>query len=228
MNSLIMKPVEIKQAAPRYIVVEGPIGVGKTSLVKRLAETFGSEVLLEEAEVNPFLERFYQNPRQAALPAQLFFLLQRARQTQALRQTDMFQSGRVADFLMEKDRLFAEVTLEDDELKLYDQVYRQLTLDIPAPDLVIYLQAPVEVLLARIAKRGLGYEKLIESAYLQRLADAYARFFHHYDAAPLLMVNAAAANFVDNDKDYNELIEHVHARRSGRHYLNPLPFPLAI
>ena len=215
---------EIKQQAPRYIVVEGPIGVGKTSLVKRLAATLGSEVLLEEAEANPFLERFYQNPRQAALPTQLFFLLQRARQMQAVRQTDMFQSGRVSDFLMEKDRLFAEVTLEDDELKLYDQVYRQLTLDIPAPDLVIYLQAPVEILLARIARRGLGYEKLIESAYLQRLVDAYARFFHHYVAAPLLIVNAAAANFVDNDKDYNALVEHVHARRSGRHYLNPLPF----
>lgn len=217
---------EMKHQAPRYIVVEGPIGVGKTSLVKRLAQTLGSEVLLEEAEANPFLERFYQNPRQAALPTQLFFLLQRARQMQAVRQTDMFQSGRASDFLMEKDRLFAEVTLEDDELKLYDQVYRQLTLDIPAPDLVIYLQAPIEILLTRIAKRGLGYEKLIESAYLQRLVDAYARFFHHYVAAPLLIVNAAAANFVDNDKDYNELVEYVHARRSGRHYFNPLPFNL--
>lgn len=224
MNCLIMKSVAIKQAAPRYIVVEGPIGVGKTSLVKRLAETFGSEILLEEAEANPFLERFYQNPRQGALPAQLFFLLQRARQMQALRQTDLFQSGRVSDFLMEKDRLFAEVTLEDDELKLYDQVYRQLTLDIPAPDLVIYLQAPVAVLLARIAKRGLDYEQLIGSVYLQRLVDAYARFFHHYDASPLLMVNAEAVNFVDNDKDYNELVEYIHALRSGRHYLNPLPF----
>ncbi len=217
---------DIKQHAPRHLVVEGPIGVGKTSLVKRLAETFGSEVLLEEADANPFLERFYQSPRQAALPAQLFFLLQRTRQMQAVRQTDMFQSSRVADFLMEKDRLFAEVTLEDDELMLYDQVYRQLTLDIPAPDLVIYLQAPVEVLLARIARRGLGYEKLIESAYLQRLVDAYAQFFHHYAAAPLLIVNAAAANFIDNDKDYNELIEHVCAPRSGRHYFNPLPFDL--
>ena len=217
---------EMKQQTPRYIVVEGPIGVGKTSLVKRLAETFNSEMLLEEAEANPFLERFYQNPHQAALPAQLFFLLQRARQMQSGRQTDMFQSGRVSDFMMEKDRLFAEVTLADDELKLYDQVYRQLTLDIPAPDLVIYLQAPVEILLARIARRGLEYEKLIGSAYLQRLVDAYARFFHYYTAAPLLIVNAAVANFVDSDKDYNELVEHVHAQRRGRHYLNPLPFHL--
>lgn len=213
---------------PGYIVVEGPIGVGKTSLVKRLAATFGSELLLEDAESNPFLERFYQNPRQAALQTQLFFLLQRTRQMQELRQSlslpGISQPGRVADFLMEKDCLFAQLTLDDDELRLYEQVYRQLTLDIPPPDLVIYLQAPVEVLLARVAKRGLGYERLIESAYLQRLTDAYARFFHNYTAAPLLIVNAATANFAENDKDYNELVEHVRTPRGGRHYLNPLSF----
>ena len=213
---------------PGYIVVEGPIGVGKTSLVKRLAATFGSELLLEDAESNPFLERFYQNPRQAALQTQLFFLLQRTRQMQELRQSLLLlgisQPGRVADFLMEKDYLFAQLTLDDDELRLYEQVYRQLTLDIPPPDLVIYLQAPVEVLLARVAKRGLGYERLIESAYLQRLAEAYARFFHNYAAAPLLIVNAATANFAENDKDYNALVEHVRTPRGGRHYLNPLSF----
>ncbi len=210
---------------PGYIVVEGPIGVGKTSLVKRLAATFGSELLLEDAESNPFLERFYQNPRQAALQTQLFFLLQRTRQMQELRQSlSLSQPGRVADFLMEKDYLFAQLTLDDDELRLYDQVYRQLTLDIPPPDLVIYLQAPVEVLLARVAKRGLDYERLIESAYLQRLTEAYARFFHNYTAAPLLIVNAASANFAENDKDYNELVEHVRTPRGGRHYLNPLSF----
>ncbi len=202
--------------------------MGKTSLVKRLAATFGSELLLEDAASNPFLERFYQNPRQAALQAQLFFLLQRTRQMQELRQSlslpGISQPGRVADFLMEKDYLFAQLTLDDDELQLYEQVYRQLTLDIPPPDLVIYLQAPVEVLLARVAKRGLSYEKLIESAYLQRLAEAYARFFHNYAAAPLLIVNAATANFAENDKDYNELVEHVRTPRGGRHYLNPLSF----
>ncbi len=227
---------------PGYIVVEGPIGVGKTSLVKRLAATFGSELLLEDADSNPFLERFYQNPRQAALQTQLYFLLQRTRQMQELRQSlslpgistlkgsaqpplrGINQPGRVADFLMEKDHLFAQLTLDDDELRLYEQVYRQLTLDIPPPDLVIYLQAPVEVLLARVAKRGLDYERLIESAYLQRLTEAYARFFHNYTAAPLLIVNAATANFAENDKDYNALVEHVRTPMGGRHYLNPLSF----
>lgn len=205
-----------------YIVVEGPIGVGKTSLAKRLAATLDSALLLEDAQDNPFLERFYQNPRQAALPTQLYFLFQRARQLQALRQTDLFRPIHVGDFLMEKDRLFAELTLDDDELRLYEQVYAQMTLDAPVPDLVIYLQAPVEVLLARIAKRGLASERLIEGAYLQRLVDAYTHFFYHYTAAPLLIVNATEINPINNDQDYELLLDHARNARSGRHYLNPM------
>jgi len=212
--------------APRFIAIEGPIGVGKTSLAGRLAESFGSELMLEGAIDNPFLERFYQNPRQAALSTQLYFLLQRARQMQDLHQGDMFQPVWVADFLIDKDRLFAEVTLDPDELKLYEQVYAQLTIDAPKPDLVIYLQAPVEVLHKRIAKRGIAYERWIESGYLQRLSDAYTRFFYHYDAAPLLIVNAAEIDPIGNDADYNQLLEQVKQVRSGRYYFNPLPLGL--
>lgn len=211
---------------PRFIAIEGPIGVGKTSLARRMAESFGSELMLEGAIDNPFLERFYQNPRQAALSTQLYFLLQRARQMQDLHQGDMFQPVWVADFLMDKDRLFAEVTLDSDELKLYEQVYAQLTIDAPKPDLVIYLQAPVEVLHKRIAKRGIAYERWIESGYLQRLSDAYTRFFYHYDAAPLLIVNAAEIDPIGNDADYNQLLEQVKHVRSGRHYFNPLPLSM--
>ncbi len=210
--------------APGYIVVEGPIGVGKTSLARRLAETFASDVLLERAEDNPFLERYYQNPRAAALATQLSFLFQRAQQMQALRQGDLFRpTALVADFLLDKDRLFAQLTLDHDELQLYEQVYRHLTLDAPRPDLVVYLQAPVEVLLERVKKRGIAYERLIESAYLQRLTDVYAQFFHHYDQAPLLIVNAAEIDLVGNDRDYNELVDRIRRTRGGRHFFNPLP-----
>ncbi|HET9679261.1 MAG TPA: deoxynucleoside kinase [Gammaproteobacteria bacterium] len=207
---------------PRYIVVEGPIGVGKTSLAKRLAHSLGSELLLEQAEENPFLERFYRDPRGAALPTQLFFLFQRARQIQALRQGDMFSPLRVADFLLEKDRLFARLNLDDDELTLYDQVYNHLSLDAPAPDLVLYLQAPVDTLMKRIVRRGVAYEQVIQRDYLEKLLDAYARFFHHYDASPLLVVNATDINPVDNDEDYAMLLDEVRRVKSGRHYFNPL------
>lgn len=208
---------------PRYIVVEGPIGVGKTTLARRLAESFESELLLEGAAENPFMGKFYENPRAAALPTQLFFLLQRARQMQEMRQGDMFSPVRVADFLMEKDRLFAELTLDADELKLYEQVYEQLTFDVPEPDLVIYLQAPVEVLLERIQNRGIHHERLIEAAYLQRLSDAYIEFFYHYSEAPLLIVNARDIDFANNENDYQQLLQRVRNIRSGRHYFNPSP-----
>jgi deoxyadenosine/deoxycytidine kinase len=207
---------------PDYIVVEGPIGVGKTSLARRLAESFETDLLLEGAEENPFLERFYEDPRSGALPAQLFFLFQRARQIQAMRQADMFQPVRVSDFLMEKDRLFAELTLDANELQLYDQIYNHLTLDAPVPDLVIYLQAPEDVLLKRIAKRGIRYERRIDASYLRRLSEAYARMFLYYDAAPLLIVNAAHIDLVDNEADYHALLEQIHSTRSGRQYFNPM------
>jgi deoxyadenosine/deoxycytidine kinase len=216
----------MSESRPDFIVVEGPIGVGKTSLARRLATSFGGELLLEGAEENPFLERFYKKPREAALPTQLFFLFQRARQMQQLRQADMFRPVRVSDFLIEKDRLFAELTLEDDEFDLYEQVYENMTMDAPQPDLVIYLQAPVEVLLNRISKRGFDYERNISAAYLQRLNDSYTRFFHQYSDAPLLIVNATELDFVNNVQDYEMLLERVKTIRSGRHFFNPQPFSL--
>ena len=207
----------------RYLVVEGPIGVGKTSLAQRLATTFGGELLLERAEDNPFLERFYRDPRNAALPTQLSFLFQRARQLQQLRQGDIFQPTRVADFLLEKDPLFASLNLDDEELKLYEQVYQHLTVDAPRPDLVIYLQAPVEVLSQRIARRGIGYERYIQHEYLERVVDAYARFFYHYASSPLLIVNAAGINPVESETDYALLVKEIGRVKSGRHYFNPAP-----
>jgi deoxyadenosine/deoxycytidine kinase len=210
----------------RFVVVEGPIGVGKTTLARRLAETFGSELLLEGVDDNPFLTRFYRDPRQGAFPTQLFFLLQRAEQIQALRQADLFSPVRVSDFLMDKDRLFAQLTLDEEEFKLYEQVYSHLTIDMPVPDLVIYLQAPVEVLLKRIARRGRGYERNLDAQYLQRLSDAYTRFFHYYDEAPLLIVNAAEIDLVDGESDYELLLKRIAEIGPGRHYFNPMPISL--
>ncbi len=211
---------------PGYIVVEGPVGVGKTTLARRLATTFDSDLMLEGPEENPFLKRFYQDPQHAALPTQLFFLFQRAQQLQALRQGDMFQPVQVADFLMEKDRLFAQVTLDEDELRLYEQIYRHLAVDAPMPDLVIYLQAPLAVLLERIRGRNRSYERHIDSAYLQRLVEAYTHFFYQYSEAPLLIINAAEIDLVNSERDYTALLEQVSKVRSGRHYFNPLPFDL--
>lgn len=206
---------------PDYVVVEGPIGVGKTTLAQRLAESFGVDLFLEEPEHNPFLARFYEEPQRAALPTQLFFLFQRAQRVQAMRQSDLFKPVQVADFLMEKDQLFAQLTLNEDELKLYAQVYQQLTIDAPVPDLVIYLQAPVDVLKRRITKRGVSYEQRIEDAYLSRLIDAYVQFFYHYDQAPLLIVNAAEIDLIGSTSDYELLLEHIRDCPMGRHYFNP-------
>lgn len=205
----------------RYVVVEGPIGVGKTSLARRLAQSHGSELLLEQSEENPFLERFYRNPRAAAFPTQLYFLFQRARQMQQIRQQDLFEQVRVGDYMLEKDRLFARLTLDDEEYALYEQVYAKLAIDAPKPDLVVYLQAPVDVLMERIARRGLRYEQLIERNYLERLVDAYARFFLHYEAAPLLIVNAASLDLVNNDAHYELLFREIGKLRRGRQYFNP-------
>ncbi|HEX5047236.1 MAG TPA: deoxynucleoside kinase [Gammaproteobacteria bacterium] len=210
----------VKLDGPRYIVVEGPIGVGKTSLAKRLAQSFASELILEQAEENPFLERFYRNRRHAALPTQLFFLLQRARQIEQMRQGDMFSPVRVADFLLQKDRLFAELNLDPNELSLYQQVSETLDLDPPTPDLVVYLQAPAQVLMKRVASRGIVYEQLIDQDYLERLGEAYARFFHDFDAAPLLIVNAASIDPIHREADYQDLLQTILRVRHGRHFFN--------
>ena len=212
----------LKQA-PRFIAVEGPIGVGKTSLTKRLAETFNYELLLENAEENPFLHRFYQNPRQHALATQLFFLFQRAQQIEESRQSDLFEPVRVSDFLIDKDRLFAELNLEKDEYNLYHKVYRHLVIDAPKPDLVIYLQAPTEILLQRIQKRGIPSEQMIESEYLNQLNRAYTEFFHYYSDSKLLIVNSAEIDLVANDEDYNQLVTYVLSLPNGTHYFNPKP-----
>ncbi|HEX5515582.1 MAG TPA: deoxynucleoside kinase [Gammaproteobacteria bacterium] len=207
----------------RHLVIEGPIGVGKTSLARRLAKSLGAELLLEKAEDNPFLERFYQDPRAAALPAQLFFLLQRVEELRGLRQADLFQPRLVADYLFDKDRVFAELNLDEHEFALYDKVYQQLAPEVPVPDLVIYLQAPVDVLQRRIAQRGIGYEQSISADYLARLSEAYIRFFYHYDRSPLLIVNTRDINPVDSEQDYRMLLERIRTIGSGRHYFNPAP-----
>lgn len=213
---------DLKQA-PRFIAVEGPIGVGKTSLTKRLAETFNYELLLENAEENPFLDRFYQNPRQHALATQLFFLFQRTQQIADSRQSDLFEPVRVSDFLIDKDRLFAELNLEKDEYELYHKVYQHLVIDAPKPDLVIYLQAPTEVLLQRIQKRGIPSEQMIESEYLNQLNRAYTEFFHYYSDSKLLIVNSAEIDLVANDEDYEQLVTYILSLPNGTHYFNPKP-----
>jgi len=210
------------ETAHQFVVVEGPIGVGKTSLARRLSGSLAADTVFEQAADNPFLERFYRNPRAGALPTQLYFLFQRAQQLTALKQHDLFAPVRVADYLLEKDRLFARVTLDDAEYALYEQVYAKLDIQPPKPDLVVYLQAPVDVLLERIAKRGIAYEQQIERQYLERLNEAYARFFHEFEAAPLLIVNAAAIDPINNQADYDELLSAIQRMKRGKLYYNPL------
>src|SRR6202521_2708158 len=205
------------EAPQQCVVVEGPIGVGKTSLARRLCVSLSAQGVLEQAAQNPFLERFYRNPRAGALPTQLHFLLQRAQQLAALKQADLFAPVRVADYLLEKDRLFARVTLDDAEYALYEQLYARLDIQAPKPDLVVYLQAPVDVLLERIARRGVDFEQ-----YIERLNEAYARFFHEYQAAPLLIVNAASIDPIANQRDYDELLAAIRRMSRGRLYYNPL------
>lgn len=190
-----------------YIAVEGPIGVGKTTLARKLAATLDCQLLLERPEDNPFLPRFYRDPQSGALPTQLTFLLQRAGQAEQLHQPDLFSAGCVADFLFDKDRLFAELTLEHADYRLYLDVYERLAWNVPPPDRVIHLTAPVPQLLARVARRGRAYEDGLRADYLERLQQAYARYFRAYRAAPVIEIATDAFDFLDNPAHYAILLE---------------------
>jgi len=204
----------------RYIAIEGPIGAGKTSLTCKLAQHFNGHTLLEKPEANPFLERFYSDRARYALPTQLFFLFQRVQQLAELRQLDLFHEILFADFLLDKDPLFARLTLADDELRLYEQILAQLRPQTPAPDLVIYLQAPPDTLAERVSRRANPIESRISPDYLAALADSYARFFHHYDEAPVLIVNTENLNPVDDAGDFELLLDRIARLRGRREYFN--------
>ncbi|MGA2549027.1 MAG: deoxynucleoside kinase [Burkholderiaceae bacterium] len=204
----------------KHIVVEGPIGAGKTSLAARLGATLGAEVVLEDAAANPFLNRFYRDSKRYALPTQLFFLFQRVNQLRDLAQRDLFARQYVADFLLEKDPIFAQLTLDDEELKLYRQIYASLSPQAPDPDLVIVLEAPPDTLVERITRRGRPSEAAISETYLRDLCDAYTRFFYQYNAAPLLIVNTEHLNLVDHDADYKLLLERISGLRGRREHFN--------
>jgi len=204
----------------RYIVVEGPIGAGKTSLARLLAEKSGSTPLLEDPGANPFLPGFYEDQARYALPTQLFFLFQRIQQIRALSQADLFRRATVADFMLDKDPLFARLTLNDDELSLYQQIYAQMKPQVAVPDLVIYLQASTEILIERVKRRAVDYERAISEDYLLRLAETYARFFYQYDAAPVLIVNSERLNFVDTPADFDLLLQRIAAMRGAREFFN--------
>jgi Deoxynucleoside kinases len=204
----------------RYIAVEGPIGAGKTSLARMLAERSGSAALLEDPDANPFLPGFYQDMERYALPTQLFFLFQRFNELRNLAQADMFRRVTVADFMLDKDPLFARLTLNDDELRLYQQIYAQLKPRAATPDLVIYLQAPTEMLIERVRRRGVSYERTISEEYLLRLAESYARFFYQYDAAPVLIVSSEHLNFVDSPPHFDLLLERINAMRGVREFFS--------
>ena len=222
-----VSPIQGNSGGSRYIVIEGPIGVGKTSLARKLAESLSADLVLEEVYENPFLERYYQDGDSAALPAQMFFLFARARQTEDLRQGDMFANVRVSDYLFAKDQLFAELTLRPEELSLYARVAESLNVEAPVPDLVIYLQSSVDALMERIARRGVAFERAIDRRYLEKVTDAYARFFHDYNDGPLLIVNASQIDPINNASDYEQLFRQIERTTGGRHFFNPVAAALA-
>ncbi len=224
---MTVSPMHRSADNSRYIVIEGPIGVGKTSLARKLAESLDADLVLEEVYSNPFLERYYQDGQSAALPAQMFFLFARARQIEDMRQADLFANVRVSDYLFAKDQLFAELTLAPEELSLYNQVVESLKVEAPVPDLVIYLQSTVDALLERIARRGVTFEQAIDRRYLEKVTDAYARFFHAYNDGPLLIVNASQIDPVNNAADYDQLFRQIERTTGGRHFFNPVAAALA-
>ena len=205
---------------PRYIAIEGAIGVGKTSLAKILANEFGVRLVKEEAGNNPFLDRFYEDRRKYAFQTQLFFLLSRYRQQRELAQGQLFEKGVVSDYVLAKDKIFAYLNLEDDEISLYEMVYKLLAPTVPRPDLVIFLQARPEVLLSRVRKRGIEYERNISLDYLKMLSDAYNEYFFHYNETPLLVVNTSEIDFVESPRDLEHLVREVKsAKRGTQHYI---------
>jgi len=209
-----------EQKIPRYIAIEGPIGVGKSSLAKLLSQKFDSRLVREDVANNPFMERFYDNPKKYAFQTQLFFLLSRYRQQRELAQGDLFQEGVICDYIMAKDKIFALINLEDDEVMLYESIYKLLVPTLAKPDLVIYLQARSEVLLSRVRKRGIDYERNISMDYLKTLSDAYNEYFFHYNETPLLIVNTSEIDFVESSRDLEHLIREVKsAKRGVQHYI---------
>ncbi len=212
---------DVKTESSQFIVVEGPIGVGKTSLAKKLSESLSGTLILEDIDNNPFLDRFYKGGR-GALPAQLHCLFQRAKQLEILRQSDLFSSIYVADFHLEKDKLFASVNLDSSEMELYEKVYENMDIENVVPDLVIYLQANPSILLERIARRNVPSEKFIDRNYLENITESFARHYHSYDDGPLLIVNTASIDPLNNEIEYKQLLEQIKTTRGGRHFFNPL------
>jgi len=204
-----------------YIVVEGPIGSGKTTLAKMLADKFPVDYLSEKAEANPFLPRFYQDAQRYGLPTQLFFLFQRANQIKDLNQRDMFARPIVADFFLDKDPIFARLNLDDEEYALYHQIYQHLQLKAPKPDLVIYLQTPIDALVERVEARNVSYEQDIPREYLERLANAYSEFFHNYDTSPVLIVNNEKLNILKNESSLDLLLNRIMQIKGQREFFNP-------
>ena len=202
----------------KYIAVEGPIGAGKTSLTRLLSEHLGKEVLLEEPDSNPFLEEFYKNRQRYALAVQLNFFLRRVEQINQVKQMNLFHSGTVADFLIEKDPIFARLNLSNDELKLYRQIYDHLKPNMPVPDLVIYLQASPMKLIERVKTRGKVYERNVTKEYITSVFVEYQNFFHSYDSAPILIVNSDNLNFVDKTAHFDMLLERIFGMRSPREF----------